>query len=236
MKRANQDPAGGVLSFVGGRRFVTLGLWLGAFLLVAGCGGDNGNGPTPPTQTAEELTESGWEKFEQGNLTGARDDFDAAIDQEAAYGPAYVGQGWSRTGLAASPSAHRAAVASFDGAIERNETGAEVRAGRAAAHLGADGQNLSSAIADAQAARQAAPQFIFEHRESFTVEDLHLIEAFALAGQGNWTGALAAADEAVDSGIEQGDSGTWVVDGTTYTTFESAVLAFLQKVSVDLAG
>ena len=204
-------------------------------LLMSGCGGD-GDGPTPPGKTAEELTESGWVKFESGNLSGARSDFDAAIDRDGTYGPAYVGQGWCRLSLATSGSEHRAAVASFDGAVERQETGPEVLAGRAAAHLGGSGSGLPLAVTDAQAARQAAPAFVFGHRQSFTVADLHLIEAFALAAQGNWAGALAAADQAVESGIQSGNPATWVVDGTVYPTFEPAVLAFLQKMSVEVAG
>ena len=60
-----------------------------------------------------------------------------------------------------------AAAASFTTALGAGATGAEVRAGRAAAYLGAGGATLDDAVADAAAARQQSPSFQFAHRTSF---------------------------------------------------------------------
>ena len=163
--------------------------------IAVGCGGGgDGDGPTEPEQTAEELTQSGWSMFDQGDLSGALEKFDAAIARDVTHGPAYVGQGWSRLSLATNSQGLIDAVSSFDEALTRGQQGAEVRAGKAAANLGLGGGSLPEAISEARAARQSAPAFAFSHRQSFNVSDLRLIESFAHAGQANLEAALASAD------------------------------------------
>ena len=128
------------------------------------------------------------------------------------------------------------AVTSFVNAINNSESGAYVLAGRAAANLGVGGASLDTAISDAQAASVADAAFVFSHKTSFNTADLRLIEAFAKVAQGNSSGALAAADLVLDSGIDEGASGTWLVDGTTYDSFVGAVLAHLHKISGQFSG
>lgn len=209
---------------------------LAALMSVAGCGGGGDDGPTNPPSTAAGLTASGWTAYEAGDLPGALADFDAAVGIDATYGPAHVGQGWARLGLATSGAAMTAAATSFTAAIAAGSTGAEVRAGRAAAYLGMGGTSLATAIADAVGAREQSPSFQFTHRTSFDVRDLRLIEAFALVAQGDFTGALAAADAITASGIEPGDMNTWVVDGQPQPSFGAAVLAHLHRLSNQYAG
>jgi hypothetical protein len=72
-----------------------------------------GGGPT----TVPEFTDRGWQSFEGGNLTAALSDFGEAINLDASYGPAHVGQGWARLGLATTGAAMTDAVSSFDGAV-----------------------------------------------------------------------------------------------------------------------
>jgi hypothetical protein len=128
------------------------------------------------------------------------------------------------------------AVASFDLANANGVNGPEVEAGRAAANLGAGGSSLASADSGAQAALGQDPNFVFAHKTSFDRNDLFLIEAFARAGQGSLASALSAAEQIRDSGIEASNSGTWVVGGVTFPTFEAAVLAFLHQLSEEFAG
>ena len=214
-----------------------LALSFAALVALAGCGGGGGDdGPTNPQLTAAELTTRGWTSYDSGNLDGALTDFDAAIARDGTYAPAHVGQGWARLGLAATGTGMLNAAASFTAALGAGATGAEVRAGRAAAYLGAGGTMLDEAIADAIAARQQSPAFQFAHRTSFDQRDLRLIEAFALAAQDDLDGALAAADGIADSGITPGDSASWTVDGRPYGSYGAAVLAYLNKLSNQYAG
>jgi hypothetical protein len=219
------------------RRIAGMAPRLGMILLALGCGGDeNGTGPTPEPTTAAQFTQRGWTRFEAGDLAGASSDFGEAIDLDAGYAPAYVGQGWTRLSRANTSVSMQNAVSSFDDAIALGSGGAEVRAGRAAANLGAGGTFLAAAVADARAAWQTSSGFVFSHRTSFDVKDLHLIEAFAQAGQADFEAALAAADAVTASGIQPGDGGTWVVSGVTYVSFEGAVLAHLHRLSQEHAG
>jgi len=210
---------------------------LASILLVAGCGGDREKRPSQPAgPTAAELTNRGWTEFDEGDLTQALADFDAAIAADPNHGPAYVGQGWSRLDRAASAAEFQQSVTSFQSALDRQQEGAEVRAGLAAARFGLGGTHLQSAINEAVSALQADSTFVFAHRSSINATDLALIVAFSLAGQGDLAGALEVADVVQASGIEAGVPATWTVDGTTYPTFEGAALAFLHKLSNALAG
>jgi tetratricopeptide (TPR) repeat protein len=211
---------------------------LALVLAPGGCGG-GGNGDSKPIvpTTAEEFTARGWERFEAGDIGGALSDFDDALDIDSGHGPAYLGLGWARLGLATSTASMGLAAASFDSAGAHGVAEEEFLSGRAAAHLGMGGNpNYISAIEDAMLALQLAPDFTFAHRGSFNATDLKLVRAFAFAAQGHIPAALSAADEVMDSGIEDGLPGTWVVDGTSYGSFDGAVLAFLYKLSEEYAG
>ena len=208
-----------------------------AFFLLIGCGGDDSTPVTPTAlTTAAAYTERGWERFEAANYSGALDDFSQAIVLDATYGEAHAGQGWTHLARATSSIFMQTAVTSFASAMDNGENGAYVLAGRAAANLGAGGASLDAAVADALAALAADGTFVFSHRTSFNADDLRLIQAFARAAQGDFSGALDAADLVLLSGIDEGSTGTWSVDGTTYDSFNGAVLAHLHKLSEQYSG
>ncbi|MCK9995754.1 MAG: hypothetical protein KAH56_05695 [Candidatus Krumholzibacteria bacterium] len=211
-----------------------------AALLMAGCGGgDDNQTPVTPSdepETAAEYTDRGWERFEVANFNGALSDFNAAIFLDNTYGEAHKGQGWTRLSQATSRNSMRGAVDSFVNGIINGENGADVLSGRAAANLGAGGTSLEAAIVDARAALVVDAEFVFTHRPSFNAVDLHLIDAFAKAGQADYSAALSTADLVLDSGIEEGNPDTWVVDETTYDSFIGAVLAHLYKLSEQFSG
>jgi hypothetical protein len=211
-----------------------------AALLFAGCKGNEDNqSPVTPVdgpETPSEFTDRGWKRFEAASYSGALSDFNAAIFLDPTYGQANIGQGWTRLLQATSTNSMRGAAATFIDATLNGENGADVLAGRAASHLGSGRTFLDAAVVDAQAALATDADFVFMHRPSFNAQDLHLVEAFALAGKGNFSGALSAADLVLDSSIDEGNADTWVVDGTTYDSFNGAVLAHLQKVSDQFSG
>lgn len=219
------------------------GLLLATFLtlaLAAGCssgGGDGGNDPGDIDQptTAAQYTARGWEGFEAGQYATAIADFEAALALDSTYGEARAGRAWSRLVQAEDESAFAASAADFQLAVMAGEGDAYVRAGWACALLGQEGQ-LSAAAAQAESALASEPSFIFAHRISFNAVDARLALAFALAGQGSYSEALAQGDLISDSGIDIDEAGTWEVDGTAYFSFPGAVLAHLHKLSTQYSG
>lgn len=192
---------------------------------------------TPPDDlTPRQLVDRGWTAFQRGDFDNALADFTQATQDSASFGDAFVGLGWTRLNRAGSASDEAAAVTAFDTALNLGANVAETRSGRAAANLGAGTSGYASAITDAQAARTANPSFVFAHRTSFEAKDLLLEEAFALAGQGQLQNAIGIADQIATSGIQAGNQATWTVDGTTYPSFPTAVLGYLQKLSNQHAG
>ena len=103
---------------------------LAILLLLAGCGGGDG-GPSTPTNptTASEYVARGWDRFEDDDVTGAAEDFQSALDLNAAYGPALAGQGWTRLVTADSDTDMSSAETAFDAAVDQGEDGAYVLGG-----------------------------------------------------------------------------------------------------------
>ena len=207
-----------------------------ALLLLAGaCGKREKVTPPDDTLTPIERVTRGWQSFSAGNFDSAVTDFSQAANDSVGYADAHLGLGWARLSRATGAQEISNAISSFDAAVNLGLT-ADAKGGRAAARLAQGGTSLSSAISDAAAALAASPTFVFAHRASFDVKDLHLIAAFAQAGQQQYAAALSAADQVAASGIQSGNPSTWVVDGVTLPSFPTAVLAYLNKLSNQFAG
>jgi hypothetical protein len=210
-----------------------IGLVAGIAILV-GCAADS---PTRvPELSAEELTASGWEAFEGGHLSEAQPLFGAAAEQDSMYADAILGIAWCELGLAANGNDFLEAYDAFVTAIGRGASEVEARAGMAAVLLALSHRRLPAAADEARAARGLEPEFVFVHRPSFDWKDLLLIEAFAEAGCGNPSAAIAAADQIQPSGIREEAPETWTVDLIRKPTFVEAVLAYLQKMSTQEGG
>ena len=202
-----------------------------ALLALIGCGGDDGSGTGSTEKSAAELTAEGWTHFTQAEYGDARLKFSEAIGKDSQYGPAYAGQGWGRMVEAVSGEDLDAALGSFNSAVALDEDSAYVYAGRAAARLAVGGVDVADAATDAQTARERDPDFVFTHRPSFDIHDLHLIESFARVAQGEYAAALALGDSVAASGIDPANHASWSVDGKNYASFAKAVLAYLEKLS-----
>ncbi len=198
----------------------------------AGCGGGTATSPS----NAVGWTARGWSEFQAGYFSQALSSFNAAIQQDSLYSAAYVGQGWTQLQLALTPNALAQALADFNQALALGQTSADTRSGRAATLLGIGGASLPGAVEDARASLRIAPAYTFQYRRSFDIHDLRLIESFALAGQGSFSAALAAADSIESSVIDENNPSSWIIQGIRYETFESAVLAFLEQLSNLYAG
>ncbi len=202
-------------------------------LFGASCGKDDS--PTAPaTPTPAGLVASGWARFDRGGYAAAQGDFDAALSQDPAYGPARLGKGWCLLVTASSLAGFQSAAAHFDSAIARQQTSAAAYAGRAAARLACGGDELAGAAADAGAALILDPGFRFAHLAGFDAASVRLLLAEAEAGLGDFTAALAAIQPDYPIDLDPGSAAGWVVAGIRHESYASAVLSWLQQ--IDSAG
>jgi len=201
--------------------------------LAASCGKDDS--PTAPAPTPAELVAGGWSQFERGAYAGAQGDFEAALAQDAAYGPAHLGRAWSLLVRAGAAADYETAEAAFDSAMAHQETSAAVWAGRAAARLGRGGDALAGAATDAEQAIARDPAFSFAHLAGFDAADARLMLAQARAGLGDFAGALVAVQPDCPIDLRPDDPAGWTVAGTSYDSYASAVLAWLQQTGAIVA-
>ncbi|MCP4291725.1 MAG: hypothetical protein GY780_07795 [bacterium] len=215
--------------------FLALPVFLLA-LTACSSGDSDGDDPILPSgpDTAAEYTTRGWEFFESGDFDLALADFIDALSLNNSYGPAYAGRGWTQLQQAATASAMQTAKSSFDLAVSNGSSEAYVLAGRSSANFGFSA--FSASVTDAQAALTADNNFSFTHRPSFNGIDLNLLVAGGYAGQSEFNAALDAAHEIADSGLDPVNPSSWSVQGTVYTNFEAAVLAYLQYLFDTYAG
>lgn len=220
------------------RRLSRLALLCGALVLfsaLGACGKREKVTPPDDNLTPIERVSRGWQSFSAGNFDSAVSDFSAAVNDSAGYADAHLGLGWARLSRATGAQEISNAISSFDAAVNLG-LNADAKSGRAAARLAQGGTSLASAISDASAALLASPNFAFAHRAGFDAKDLHLIAAFAQAGQQQYAAALSEANAVQASGIQSGNPSTWTVDGVTLPSFPTAVLAYLNKLSNQLSG
>ena len=215
-------------------------MMIGLLSLVGLFGCSSGDDDTPvipdTPDTAAEFSARAWGFFESELYNDALADFGSALDLDSGYGEAMAGRGWCQLLLATSVFGVNSSIVNFDLAQAAGENENYVMAGLAAAQLGAGGDYLASAITNAGLVLSADPAFVFEHQISFDTKDLLLIRAFAHAVPGDFQLALDQADVIDDSGIDENMPSTWVVGGTTYTSFAAAVLAHLHQLSEQYSG
>jgi Tfp pilus assembly protein PilF len=163
---------------------------LSFLLLFCACGDDDDG----VTQTAEELTDQGCNKFEAGDFDGAVADFNAAIGLDTDYARAYLGLGWaklrqSRAGLAED---------AFLTYMAKSSTQAnDVLAGLAFA---CDAESKpQEAIAYAEDLLAADPQWSFGHDSNVNYLDVALVLADNYYLTADYEQSLAVVQQYFDS-------------------------------------
>ncbi|MBK7189876.1 MAG: hypothetical protein IPH86_14670 [bacterium] len=207
--------------------------WLvpGCLLIVAACSDEQTTVPPPAAPDAEHVTREAWVDFEAGDLTSALAGFDRAVVLDADYADAQVGRGWCllRGADGSGPLAN--AEAAFTTAATLEPTNPDALAGRAGARLGLGAGEFAGAIADAEAALALDPDYAFTHVPAYTATALRLIDAQARVAQGDFAAALTALDVVFPSNLDADNPDTWVVEGHIEASFETAVLAYLNRVN-----
>lgn len=119
--------------------------------------------PTGAPPTVEYLVEQGWEAYEAGEYSDARDQFVTAINRDVFYKEAYLGLGWSLNRL----SDYSNAIPKFDLLLTLVEEADEdltilSYAGKALSYTGLNSDSLACLQAELYL-DSANPDFIFEH-------------------------------------------------------------------------
>jgi tetratricopeptide (TPR) repeat protein len=175
-------------------------------LMVLGCGGDGGGGPS---DTAASLTAAGWALFEKGEYEAAITKFNQALGLDATYSDAYNGLGWSDAKL---DSLGRA-LDSFGECLVFDNMLADAYAGCAPVYRDYETEpaHFDSAIASAGHALSIAAAYSFSHDTSFDWHDLRLIMAQSHYGLGEF---LDAYDQVIELGgtVLDPESETFVED------------------------
>lgn len=163
-------------------------LGLCSLALVVGCGGGGGGGG--PSDTADSLTDEGWDLFEQGNYAGAIGKFNGAVALDVMYAEAYEGLGWSYAKLDSLPRA----LANLELCIARGMTTADPYAGKAPVLRDMDPPQYANAITAAGTALSKSATYEFAHYEEFDYRDLHMIRAQCYYALNQFTQAKAEVD------------------------------------------
>ena len=207
------------------------------FVALVGCSSGDDTPATPTTpDTAPEYTTRGWQYFESNHFSEALDDFNAALGLVPTYGEALAGKGWCNLKLSVGASGLNAAATDFDAALTAGEEESYVIGGLAAVRLAQGGDQLPQAIMLAYVVVSTDPSFVFSHQSTFNTTDMVLISAFANAAAGEFDLALTQADLVEPSNIEADYPSTWVVEGTTHSSYIVAVLARLHQLSEQFSG
>jgi tetratricopeptide (TPR) repeat protein len=153
-------------------------------VLVLGCGGDGGGGPS---DTAASLTAAGWALFEKGEYEAAIVKFNQALGLDATYSDAYNGIGWSDAKLDSLGEA----LMNFGECLVFDNTLADAYAGCAPVYRDyeTEAAHFDSAIAAASEALALEATYSFSHDTSFDWHDLYLIMAQSHYGLGEFEDA-----------------------------------------------
>ncbi len=169
--------------------------FLGIFVLIIGLGFitvgcDNDSGTPAPTLTLEDIIDSGWDKFEEGDWEGAFIDFQSVIQSNSELSDAWNGAGWSAGRIAGRSLDDIANY--FDMALQSDTTQYDAMGGSAFTfHLQGEWQ---SAIDEAKALLNRRPGWRFLHEQSLNSDDLYLMMAAAYYNLGGDANVAASYD------------------------------------------
>ena len=173
-----------------------------------------------------DLVEAGWDAYEKGQIAQAAAYFREVIRKNHFWADGYNGLGWC---LASSVlDSLDAAAENFSSAIYYGPDLAEAYAGRGFVYLAQ--KRYGMAIEDFSECLKKQPDFVFSHNPSITSKDVHL----GLAECYYFRQQFSLAQQEVDilepdNGLSPDDSSTWTVDGTSYSSYEAALLAWIEK-------
>ena len=197
--------------------------WHTALALVcslAGCG--NGE-PPPPTLPS---LHPGWVAFEAEDHVGAMDEFRFTLSIDPSNADAHLGLGWSLLFLDSLSVAEGELAIAHSSGLDRPE---DAFCGLAVARLGME--EFLSTIQAADSVLSLDPAYVFTHRSTIDFLDVHLVRAEACIHEGDLISAQESMDVIDPSNIlDPAEPSTWIVDGRSYSIYEEALIAELERV------
>ncbi len=195
-------------------------------IMLIGCGGDSGSGPS---MTAADFAEQGWEHFSAGDYSKASLDFEEAIDTDSTYADGFLGAGYAHYFLNNFPTALARFVAIK---IEGSDTTAitDFQAGRALAYL--ELNQYEECIKSASACLSLDDYYVFDRLPSINRTDIKVAQAqayFLIGGDSNLVVAAGIVNEVESStNLDPEDPSSWRVKGQQYESFSEALLRALE--------
>jgi tetratricopeptide (TPR) repeat protein len=200
------------------------------FYVTAVDGAGNESDPSPEATATPNnevsLTAQGWTAWELGDYENAMLLFNDALNFDTSYPDAYNGMGW--TSLRQGDL--QTAGTRFETAITNGLTTQDAYAGGLAVYRDVTGK-LPLAMTYGVTLLNNDPLYVFSHDTTIDADVVRLMlaQVFFRLGESFFTDAQDLMDDLVPAnGLDPADSATWLVDGSVYQTYASALLALIQ--------
>ena len=169
-----------------------------------------------------------WQTYESGNYAEAIGYFEDMLELNPNYPDGYNGLGWCYGSNVIDSL--ETALENFNYANALNSNFADAVAGRGFVFLAL--KQYSKAVNDFNRIIQNYPNYVFLHNSTVTISDVRLGLAEASFYRQNYQLAQEQLDLlAPQNGLDSNNSSTWVVDSINYTTYQEALLAWIQKMT-----
>ncbi|MFC1628125.1 hypothetical protein ACFL3H_03295 [Gemmatimonadota bacterium] len=188
--------------------------------------------PLVPT-SATWSTSLGWSSFTAGEYSAALGHFQTARSLLETHAEAFLGLGWSYLMLDNLSNAR----VEFQQAIVLGLQTKDADAGLAV--INREIPNLPLAISHALTVLNNDPLWVFTHQSSIDYRDMRLLLAQCYFRQGEaWFDEAQTQVDILDptNGLDPGDQGTWLVGGTAYTTYVSALMTLIMDLETAIGG
>ncbi len=166
-------------------------LAIGLALTTVGCGDDDPS--TGPALTNDEILDLAWEKFEEGDYSGALAEFQAVTHNDAQMSDGWNGAGWSSARLIGGLND---AAGYFDTALQQDTARYDALGGWA--FVVYQQGDWDEAVVKAEALLHRRPGWRFLHEPSLNSDDVYIMIAAAyynLGGDDNYASSYAAVRE-----------------------------------------
>ncbi len=178
-------------------------------------------------------TSLGWISFTAGDYSAALGHFQTARGLANDHTEAFLGLGWSYLMLDDLSNAR----VEFQQAIVLGLQTKDADAGLAVIYR--EVPNLLLAISHALTVLGSDPLWVFTHRTSIDYRDMRLLLAQCYFRQGEaWFDEAQAQVDILDpaNGLDPQDQGTWLVGGTAYATYGSALMTVIMDLGLLIGG
>jgi len=178
-----------------------------------------------------QLIQDSWDNYENGNYEAAINRFLEILADNPNYADAYNGLGWCYSSNS---------IDSLDKALDNFSTALTFQASLPGALAGRGFVNLAlkkynPAIQDLTKVLEQNSNYVFEHNSKVTANAIRLALAEANFYKQNYDSSQAQVDIlAPANGLNPNDNTTWILKSTSYPSYESALLAWIEQLKTTI--